>query len=74
MRSGVGGNVVRSEFLANCRRCERPVFEDHSHVMVVPVGRGRMFFHEGCVPTNPASDLADARLIADREEQGLSKL
>jgi DNA-binding CsgD family transcriptional regulator len=67
------GNVVRSEFLANCRRCERPVFDDHSHVMVVPVGRGRMFFHAGCEPTNPASDLADAGLRTDREKQALSK-
>ena len=40
--------VVHGEFVARCTRCDQPVREDQSHVMVVPVGRGRMFFHAGC--------------------------
>ena len=40
--------VRNSEFLATCKACGQPVREDHSHVMLVPVGRGRMFFHAGC--------------------------
>ena len=46
----VGGNAMSREFLGNCKRCGQPVREDHSYVMVVPVGRGRMFFHAGCEP------------------------
>ena len=40
--------VRHNEFLATCKACGQPVREDHSHVMLVPVGRGRMFFHAGC--------------------------
>ena len=38
------------ETLADCKRCGRAVREDHSHVMVVPVGHKRMYFHAGCEP------------------------
>lgn len=52
---------MSSEFLANCRRCGQPVREDHSHVMVVPVGRARMFFHRGCEPIRRTPDPAAKR-------------
>ena len=32
--------------------------QDHSHVMVVPVGRGRMFFHAGCWRVRAVRELA----------------
>ena len=58
MRSDVGGRHISSEVLANCRRCGQPVRESHSHVMIVPVGRARMFFHGGCEPIEPTPDQA----------------
>jgi hypothetical protein len=54
---GMGRDVV-----GNCQRCGQVVREDHSHVMLVPVGRGRMFFHAGCEPIRTAGDAADERL------------
>jgi hypothetical protein len=57
-----------NQFVARCERCGQAVREDHSHVMVVPVGRGRMFFHAGCEPTRPTSDQADARVRSERED------
>ena len=32
---------------ADCTRCGQPVHEHQSHIMLVPVGRGRTFFHAG---------------------------
>ncbi len=55
------------EFLARCTKCGQPVREDHSHVMVVPVGRGRMFFHAGCWRTKALQDPVDDGLNAERE-------
>ena len=49
--------------LADCDRCGRPVREHDSHVMVVPVGRKRMYFHAGCEPTTRAKpDLAEDKI------------
>ena len=59
---------AESEFLARCTRCGQPVREDHSHVMLVPVGRGRMFFHAGCWRINPVRDQVDDRLKDVSEE------
>jgi hypothetical protein len=56
---------METDFLAVCRRCGQPVREDHSHVMVVPVGRGRMFFHAGCEPVVVEPDLAEGELKVD---------
>jgi len=50
--------VANSEFLATCKACGQPVREDHSHVMLVPVGRGRMFFHAGCWRVKAAPEMA----------------
>ena len=50
--------VRNTEFLATCKACRQPVREDHSHVMLVPVGRGRMFFHAGCWRVKSARELA----------------
>lgn len=52
---------MSSEILANCRRCGQPVRESHSHVMIVPVGRARMFFHGGCEPIERTPDPAAKR-------------
>jgi hypothetical protein len=61
---------VSDEPLSDCKRCGRPVRKDHSYVMVVPVGRGRMFFHAGCEPpTKSESDLAVERMQAARQER-----
>ena len=49
--------VRHNEFLATCAACGQPVREDHSHVMLVPVGRGRMFFHAGCWHVKAVRDL-----------------
>jgi hypothetical protein len=56
------------EFVARCTRCGQPVREDHFHMMLVPVGRGRMFFHAGCKRIRPRLDLAGARLRKEGEE------
>ena len=49
--------------LAACKRCGRAVREHHSHVMVVPVGRKRMYFHAGCEPPTTAKpDLAEDKI------------
>ena len=50
--------VRNSEFLATCKACGQSVREDHSHVMVVPVGRGRMFFHARCWRVRAVRELA----------------
>ena len=63
MRRDVDGRRMSSEVLANCRRCGQPVRESHSHVMIVPVGRARMFFHGGC-----GADRTHARSICEEEE------
>ncbi len=36
--------------VADCKRCGQPVHEYQSHVMVVPVGHKRLYFHAGCEP------------------------
>lgn len=54
------------EFLGICKRCDQPVYEHHAHVMVVPMGRGRRFFHIGCAPKDRAPDQAEERLQAER--------
>ena len=59
--------VRNSEFLATCKACGQPVREDHSHVMLVPVGRGRMFFHAGCWRVKAARDLADSPKVKVEE-------
>lgn len=64
---GAGMQNAQSEFLARCRRCGQPVREDHSHVMIVPVGRGRMFFHAGCWRIKAVRDPVDERPEAERE-------
>jgi hypothetical protein len=60
-------NVIHSEFVARCTMCGQPVREDHSHVMIVPVGRGRMFFHAGCWQIKAVRDEGDHGLKAQRE-------
>ena len=40
--------VRNTEYVATCEASGRPVREKRSHVMLVPVGRGRMYFHAGC--------------------------
>jgi hypothetical protein len=55
------------EFLARCTECGQPVHEDHSHVMVVPVGRGRMFFHAGCWHDNALHDPVNDGPNAERD-------
>jgi hypothetical protein len=59
---------MSKEFLARCARCGQPVREDHAHVMVVPVGRGRMFFHAGCWRISAMRDPVSDRLKAERKE------
>ena len=58
---------AESEFVARCTSCGQPVREDHSHVMVVPVGRGRMFFHAGCWRVKAVRDPIADKLKAERE-------
>ena len=41
---------MSTEPLDDCKRCGRQVREDHSYVMVVPVGHKRLYFHGGCEP------------------------
>ena len=59
----VEARCMSGESLADCKRCGREVREDHSHVMVVPVGHKRIYFHAGCEPAirdNP--DLAEDKI------------
>jgi hypothetical protein len=61
--------------LGNCKRCGRPVSEHQSHVMVVPVGHKRIYFHAGCEPlSRPKSDAAVDSMNAapDRASQPAS--
>jgi hypothetical protein len=54
---------MSDDSLADCNRCGRAVREDHSHVMVVPVGHKRMYFHAACQPpSKPRPDLAEAKI------------
>jgi hypothetical protein len=49
--------------LADCKRCGRAVHEDHSHVMVVPMGHKRIYFHAGCEPpTKDKPDLGEDKI------------
>ena len=56
-----------NEFVATCTACGQPVREDHSHVMLVPVGRGRMFFHAGCWRVDTVRDRAGDSPKVNRE-------
>jgi hypothetical protein len=49
---------TKDEAMGVCKRCGQPVHEHHSHIMLVPVGRGRMFYHAGCEPIR-RSDVED---------------
>lgn len=60
--------VRYSDFLATCKACGQPVREDHSHVMLVPVGRGRMFFHAACWRVNSVRDRVGDGLKVKSEE------
>lgn len=54
--------------LGACKRCGRPVYERHSYVMLVPVGRGRMFFHAGCEPLKRPPDATSDTPKRDRQD------
>jgi hypothetical protein len=58
---------MSSEVVADCSTCGRPVREDHSHIMLVPVGRARMFFHAGCGSINSVRDETGDSQRAARE-------
>ena len=54
---------LSGESLADCKRCGRAVHKDHCHVMVVPVGHKRMYFHAGCEPSiRDKPDLAEDKI------------
>ena len=54
---------MSEDSLADCKRCGRPMREDHSQVMVVPVGHKRMYFHAACQARSRSKpDLADAKI------------
>ena len=54
---------MSNDSMADCKRCGRPVRESHSHVMVVPVGHKRMYFHAGCEPPiRDKPDLAEDKI------------
>lgn len=58
---------MKDETVAVCKRCGQSVHEHQSHIMLVPVGRGRMFFHAGCEPTGPRDvDVSDVPSQGDR--------
>ena len=57
---------ARSDFVGNCKRCGQPVGEHHSHVMLVPVGRGRMFFHAGCMAASSSNTDGDPSRADER--------
>jgi hypothetical protein len=67
--SGIAEATSVSDYsLGDCKRCGRPVSEHQSHVMVVPVGHKRMYFHAGCEPlSRPKPDLAVDRTNAAPE-------
>ena len=52
--------------IGDCSRCGRPVLERQSHVMIVPIGRGRVFYHAGCEPLRSTAELARGELEASR--------
>jgi hypothetical protein len=52
--------------IGDCSRCGRPVHEGQSHVMIVPLGRARVFYHAGCEPLRSAEELARGELEANR--------
>ncbi len=52
--------------VGDCARCGRLVLEHQSHLMIVPSGRGRVFYHAGCEPLRTAEELARGELEADR--------
>ena len=58
----------REHVLADCTRCGRPVQENHSHVMIVPVGRGRMFYHAACEPPKPPDHPKRPQLLRPDEQ------
>ncbi len=59
---------MSGETLADCKRCGREVREDHSHVMVVPVGHKRMYFQAGCEPPiGDKRDLAEDKIASAHE-------
>jgi hypothetical protein len=60
--------VSKRKFIGRCRTCGRLVREDDSHVMVVPEGEGRIFFHAGCEPIKRTRDHADERLKTEPQE------
>ena len=52
--------------IGDCSRCGRSVHEGQSHVMIVPLERGRVFYHAGCEPLRSAAELARGELEASR--------
>jgi hypothetical protein len=60
-------NAIHGEFVATCTRCGQTVREDQSHVMIVPVGGSRMFFHAGCWRIKALRDEGDDGLKAEDE-------
>lgn len=59
---------MSTEPIADCKRCGRAVREDHSHVMVVPVGHTRMYFHAGCEPPiRDKRDFAEDKIASAHE-------
>ena len=52
--------------VGDCARCGRPIFERQSHLMIVPSGRPKVFYHAGCEPLRTAEELARNELEADR--------
>jgi hypothetical protein len=59
---------MSTERIADCKRCGRAVREDLSHVMAVPVGHTRMYFHAGCEPPiRDKRDLAEDKIASAHE-------
>ena len=62
--------------IGDCSRCSRPVHEGQSHVMIVPLGRGRVFYHAGCEPSaigrgaGPRRTRGQPRRLAERRVEG----
>ena len=53
---------MSDKVMGDCERCGRPVRENHSHIMIVPVGHKRMYYHAGCEPIRDKPDLAKDKI------------
>jgi hypothetical protein len=61
---------MSDDYIDDCGRCGRPIKDHHSHVMVVPIGRGRRFYHASCGPkrSRQTTPLESQQLDRDSQE------